>query len=277
MRPTQLRGQRGYRIRLGRGARCRQNTVEHFAFQRCQAVRTTRPGPCQVDAEIEPDFAVFNQNHSIGHGNRFADVVGDQQHGEAMLAPQTFDQLLHLDPGQSVQRAERLIQQQQPWLMDQRPGQGYTLLLATGQRRRPFIGTIGQADRFQCLQRTWPPSARQAQANVVDDLLPGQQTRILEHQAGFLAGIGQRRGTCQQLAGAGLVEPCQQAQQGALAAAAATDDGDELPRRDVQVDAFEDFTLAKRLAQAVRRQGDATQQAWRLFLEHAHAPSFLAV
>ncbi|MNP43578.1 hypothetical protein D3C76_1374040 [compost metagenome] len=160
--------------------------------------------------------------------------------------------------------------------MNQRPGQRHALLLATGQRRRPFIGAVSQANRLQCFQRTGAPVAGQAQADVVDHLFPRQQASVLEHQAGFFAGLGQRCGTGQKLTGAGLVEPGQQAQQGALATAAAPDDGNELAGRNVQVDTTQHFTLAKGLAQAIGGQRDTPQQARRLFLENGHAPSFLA-
>ena len=35
-----------------------------------------------------------------------------------MFAPESFDQLLHLDPGQRIERAERLVEQQQARLVD---------------------------------------------------------------------------------------------------------------------------------------------------------------
>ncbi|MNP41326.1 hypothetical protein D3C76_1350210 [compost metagenome] len=184
--------------------------------------------------------------------------------------------MLHLDTGQCIQRTERFVQQQQARLVNQRPGQGHTLLLATRQSRRPFIGAVGQANGLQRFQRTRAPVARQAQANVVDHLLPWQQARVLEHQAGFFTGLLQRRGTGQQLACSGLVETGQQAQQGALAAATTADDGDELAGRNMQLDTLQHFALAKGLAQAAGSQRDATQQAWRLFLEYGHAPSFFA-
>ncbi|MNG16604.1 hypothetical protein D3C84_1005340 [compost metagenome] len=77
--------------------------------------------------------------------------------------------------------------------MDQGTGQGHALLLPTRQCRRPFIGTLGQADRLQGLQCLWPPVARQPQADVVDDLFPRQQTCLLEHQPGVFTCLAQWR------------------------------------------------------------------------------------
>ena len=45
-----------------------------------------------------------------------------------MPLPQPFDQLLHLDAGQRIQRTEWLVEQQQVRTMDQRPGQRDALL-----------------------------------------------------------------------------------------------------------------------------------------------------
>jgi ABC-type sulfate/molybdate transport systems ATPase subunit len=41
--------------------------------------------------------------------------------------------LLHLDPGQRIEGAQRFVQQQDARRMDQRPGQGDALALSAGQ------------------------------------------------------------------------------------------------------------------------------------------------
>ncbi len=170
-----------------------------------------------------------------------------------MLQPEPLDQLLHLDAGQRIQRAQWFVQQQQAWLVDQRAGQRHALLLPAGQGRRPLVGAFGQADLGQRLFGPWPPVAGKAQADVVDHALPGQQARVLEHQPDIVADVGQRSVAGQHFAPARLVQPGQQAQQGALAAAAATDHGDELARRDVQVDALKHLAFAEGLADAFDR------------------------
>ncbi|MNL76806.1 hypothetical protein D3C87_2028310 [compost metagenome] len=72
-----------------------------------------------------------------------------------------------------------------------------------------------------------------------------------------------------------LVEACEQAQQGALAAAAAPDDGDELAGRDMQVDIAQHLALAKGLLQRVHRQRNPAQQPlW--FVKGGHATFPLA-
>ena len=180
--------------------------------------------------------------------------------------------MLHLDPGQGVQRTQRFIQQQQPRLVNQRAGQRYALLLPTGQGRRPFIGTFGQADRVQRLQGLGPPVAGQAQADVVDHPLPGQQTRVLEHQADITARRRQSRITGAQYATAGLIQPGQQAQQGALAATTAANHRNELPGGNAQVDVVQHLPRAEGLVDAVDGQRQAAFQT----VENAHCPPALA-
>ncbi|MNG02706.1 hypothetical protein D3C84_857470 [compost metagenome] len=159
--------------------------------------------------------------------------------------------------------------------MDQRTGQGHALLLPAGQRRRPFPCAVGQAHRFQGLQGTRTPVAGKAETDVVDHPLPGQQARVLEHQAGVLAGVFQRRRAGQQFASGRLVQARQQAQQGALATAAAADHGNELASGDQQVDTLEHVTLAEGLADAAQYQRDAALQALRC-LQGGHAAPPLA-
>ncbi len=62
-----------------------------------------------------------------------SDVVGDEQGGKALCLPQAFDQRMHLDASQCVERAQRLIEQQQAGLVDQCAGEGDTLALSPGQ------------------------------------------------------------------------------------------------------------------------------------------------
>ncbi|MNY26498.1 hypothetical protein D3C86_1603520 [compost metagenome] len=124
--------------------------------------------------QVEADFTVFDQDHPIGNRHRFTDVVGHQQHGKAVLLPEAFDQLLHFNASQGIQGAQGLVQQQQARLVDQRAGQGHTLLLPTGQGRRPLVGAVRQAYRFQRFQRLRPPIALEPETDVVDHLLPGQ-------------------------------------------------------------------------------------------------------
>src|SRR5690606_29358523 len=121
-RPTQLRGQGGDGFGAFGERRALQHAVQYLGFQRGQGGGAAVAWAWQVDVEVEADGAVLDKNHPVGHRHRFGDIVGHQQHCEAVLQPEPFDQVLHLDAGQRIQRAQRLVQQQQPWLMDQGAG-----------------------------------------------------------------------------------------------------------------------------------------------------------
>ncbi len=83
--------------------------------------------------------------------------------------------------GERVQRRERLVEQQQFRLADQRPGQRGALGLAAGQGQRPGVEPVPEPDFVQ--RRLRPPPAigvAQAERDVAPDLFPRQQPRVLE-------------------------------------------------------------------------------------------------
>src|SRR5882757_308622 len=127
------------------------------------------------------DSPASQHQHPVGERQRLVYVVGDQQHGRPVPLPELGHQPVHGQPGQRVQRAERLIQQQQVGLPDQGPGQGYPLRLAAGQGARPRIGPLVQVHLGQ---RAASHPARvigaQPEGDVAPDPPPGQQPRLLE-------------------------------------------------------------------------------------------------
>ena len=82
-----------------------------------------------------------------------------------------------------VQRAQRLIEQQQVRLVYQRPRQGHALALAARQARGPFVLALAQAHLSQHLRGSVALLGRQAQGHVIEHALPRQQARFLEHDA----------------------------------------------------------------------------------------------
>ncbi len=53
---------------------------------------------------------------------------------------------LHLGARQRVQRAQRLVEQQQPGMVQQRARQRHALTLAAGQQGGQIPGALGQTD-----------------------------------------------------------------------------------------------------------------------------------
>ncbi len=85
--------------------------------------------PRIVDGQRVHDRAVLEDHHPVGDGDGFVDIVGHQQHTETLFAPKIEQQLAHAEPGERIQRAERLVEQQQLRLGHQRPRQRNTLRL----------------------------------------------------------------------------------------------------------------------------------------------------
>ncbi len=87
----------------------------------------------QVDEKISGNRAIAQQDYAVGECDRFDDVVGDEYGGETLAQPHAFQQLLHLDAGQRVERAERLVEREQTRPADQRARQRDALLLPAGK------------------------------------------------------------------------------------------------------------------------------------------------
>ena len=72
-------------------------------------------------------------------------VVGDEDKRDAGVFLNLFQLLLHILAQLQVQCAQRLIQQQNLRLVDQRPGDGHPLLLAAGKACDPPVGKARRA------------------------------------------------------------------------------------------------------------------------------------
>ena len=81
------------------------------------------------------------QVHGLG------DRVGHEHHAGAGLGADPQQLGLHVLAGHLVQRAERLVHQQQRRVGGERPGDGDALLHAAGQLPRPVLGEVGQLDQ----------------------------------------------------------------------------------------------------------------------------------
>ena len=105
---------------------------------------------------------IAEHDDAIGERHRLGHVVGDEHGGEAMLAPDAREQLVHLGAGQRIERAERLVEEQHARAADQRARQRDALLLAAGEDRRPVVGAVGEADIGERRLRRLAPAAARA-------------------------------------------------------------------------------------------------------------------
>ena len=86
--------------------------------------------------------------------------------------------------------------------------------------------------------------AAKAAADILRHLQPGHQPRLLEGDGEPVGGL--------ELAGRGLLQSGDHAQQGRFARAGAADDGDELARRDDEIDAIENWHIVEGLRNALK-------------------------
>ena len=124
----------------------------------------------------------------------------DEQHGLARGEPQRFEVEAHLLARQRVERAERLVHQQQRRVVDQRARDRHALAHAARQLVRIAVGEIREADLREQPQRALAVGARVEAAqldlhqHVVERGAPVEQHRALEHDAEVRSAAGRRCG-----------------------------------------------------------------------------------
>ncbi len=172
--------------------------------------------------------------------------MGDEKRGGAGLEPDALQLDVHLPAQDLVEGAERLVEQQEPWLGDQGAGNGNPLPHAAGKLRGQGTLEALEADELDqaadALPCRRPAQHVERQGDVALDRAPGQQSRVLEGDP-ELAAAGDGNGALaadRHLPGIRDVQPGRQAQDGGLAAAGGADQGGEGAGRAVEVDAVED-------------------------------------
>jgi hypothetical protein len=176
--------------------------------------------------------------------------VGDEHDGDAAAGPDRQQLALELLSGERIERAERLVHQQDAGIVGEHARNGDALLHAAGELVRVAIGGALEAYEFHelvgdrlHLGARQPPLAR-AEADVLAHRHPGEQRVVLEHHAAVAAGAADALAVDEDLAAGWLLEAGDDAQHSGLAAAGSADQTDELALRDGRIDAAERFDLA---------------------------------
>ncbi len=146
---------------------------------------------------VAGDLAVGDADDAVGvFGD--AQVVRDEDDGDAALRVQPLEQAHDLRAGLRVEVARRLVGQDDGRLGDQRAGDGDALLLAARQLVGVVLQPVAQPDGFQRLAGPLTPLARthagvdQRLLDVVDGRRAAQQVERLEDEADFpVANLGQ--------------------------------------------------------------------------------------
>ena len=155
---------------------------------------------------------------------------------------------MHLYASERVQGTERLVEEQQVGLAEQRSCQRDPLGLTSRERLGPVPLVAIETDLAERLDASLDCTrARRPEDDVVEDPCPGEEPWILEHDRAPLGDV--------EVTAHAVVETGEGAQDGALPGAAPTEQGDELARCDVEVDAPEHLSVAEGAAQVADHDG----------------------
>jgi hypothetical protein len=104
--------------------------------------------PDEGDADVLDDAAgpPAHHQHAVGEIDGLADGMGDEQRGAVVLLPHLHQHQVHLVARDGIQRAERLVHQQQVGLVDQGATDGDALAHAAGELARLVMVEAAEAD-----------------------------------------------------------------------------------------------------------------------------------
>ena len=191
------------------------------------------------------DDAVLHDDDAVAQGHGLHLVVGDVDEGGVDLLPELDDLRAHLVAELGVQVGEGLIHQKDLGVPDDGPADGDALPLAAGEGLGPPVQVLGDVQDLRGLPHLAVDLLLggllqlQGEGHVLIDGHVGVEGVVLEdhgdvpvlggHVVHHLAVDG-------QLAAADLLQARDHPQGGGLAAAGGTDQNDELPVRDLQVE-----------------------------------------
>src|SRR5262245_47246187 len=175
-----------------------------------------------------------HDHHAVRERDRLLEIVGDEQHGLAVGVPQIEQQVAHDLPRLRIERAERLVHQQDFRIADEHLDEADALPLAAREHVRIARAELGEADagkpgpRALARERAGDAGGLEPDRHVLQRRLPRKQRLRLEQVTGLAVEAGERRAEDLDAARRGRNEPGGDVEQGRFAAAGRADDGDEL-------------------------------------------------
>ena len=177
-----------------------------------------------------------------------------RDHNDELILRYLLENVHYLHGGIGVERAGRLVGQENIRIIDERTGNGNALHLAAGHLVRLLLKLIAEADLFQRLSRAaaallWCNAGeRERQLDVCEHRLMRDEVIRLEHEAYRVVAVAVPVGVgiifCgapvyDQVAGAVLVKPADNVQKRGLAAAGMTQYCDEFVLAELKVHALQ--------------------------------------
>ena len=155
---------------------------------------------------------------------------------------------MHLYTSERVKGTEGLIEEQEVWFAEQRSCQSDPLGLTSRESLGPVPLVAIETDLAERLDASLDCTrAGRPEDDVVEDPRPGEEPRILEHDRATLGHV--------EVTAHAVVETGEGAQDGALPGATPTEQGNELPRGDVEVDALEHLSVTEGAPQTADHDG----------------------
>ena len=208
--------------------------------------------------------AVFHKDHLVGHVAGEAHLVGDHQHGHALVGQRAHDGQ-HFAGEFGVQRRGGLVKIDHGGVGGDGPGDGHPLLLPARKLAGVGVPPVQQAHFGKGLlpQGHGPGAGHfaahdQPLGHVLQGGLVAEQVVVLEHEGGLFAQPGHLPfGDARQVEGLPLQRQCAAVgplqkvdapQQRGLAGAAGPQDGHHVPLVHLQVHALEHFQPVKGFA-----------------------------
>ena len=200
------------------------------------------------------DVAALHDNNRVGHGQRFFLIVGDKDKRDADFLLDVFQFALHFLAQLEIQCTERLVEQQNFRLVDQRAGDGNTLLLTAGHLRDAALVKAAQTDQTQhALDLLLDDVFRllfeiETESNIVIHVQMRKQRVFLEYRVD-LALVRRQTGNIlavkQHLTVIGVEKARNDAQECGFAAAGRAEQRDEFVFMNVQRNAVEHALTVK--------------------------------
>ena len=202
-------------------------------------VEAARPRQADHDAFDDAPRPRSHDQHLVGEIDRLDQTMGDEQDGRTAALLHAQKLFPHPRPRLLVERAERLVHQQQARIADEAAGNGDALLHAAGQFVREAAREIDKPDKVEQFHRPGAPfgrrhaAERQREFDILRRRLPRQQQRLLKDDADLVgARTGDRLAVDANLPARRRVKPADDLHQRGFSAAARPHHRHELPLAD---------------------------------------------